>query len=400
MTATTCAVAIAFGNAGIAEASDHFDSPNMMANPQADVADIYAWTAPDGRRLNLVMTVVGHSLSDRLHYDFHIDSGRAFGRTTASTTIVCRFPSPGTADCSIAGVDRARGDASKPQGLVARNRRFRVFEGLRDDPFYNNIKGPLTVYQTAATAVTNGAPVDVAGCARLTPATVQTISQQWSRADGSGPENFLANWTASAIVISIDLSAVNKGGPILAVWGTSASTARQLDRMGRPFVGNTLLGVSPFSTDAASGTERDNFNKTSRAEAAAFVPRIEHSLAIHDSLDGKCGNQVLADRSADPSTRYRALARIFADDRLWVNSASRVCTQFFAVELASEAGRKDYAADCGGRTPIYGTPNVWRSLLVAGNNDGVDDGLHHDEHEHSATIFPFLAPPGPHGIDH
>src|ERR1700709_2711555 len=78
-------------------ASDHFDSPAMTANPQADVADVYAWTAPEGGKLNLVMTVVGHSFSDRLTYAFHIDSGKAFGRTTASTTILCRFPGPDVA---------------------------------------------------------------------------------------------------------------------------------------------------------------------------------------------------------------------------------------------------------------------------------------------------------------
>ena len=85
---------------GVAAASDHFDSLAMEANPQADIADVYAWTAPDGRHLNLVMTVVGHTFSDRLSYVFHIDSGKTFGQTTASTLIVCRFPEVTTADCS------------------------------------------------------------------------------------------------------------------------------------------------------------------------------------------------------------------------------------------------------------------------------------------------------------
>jgi len=33
--------------------------------------------------------------------------------------------------------------------------------------------------------------------------------------------------------------------------------------------------------------------------------------------------------------RHDAMATLLADDRLWVNSASGVCTQLFAVELAS-----------------------------------------------------------------
>ena len=91
---------------------------------------------------------------------------------------------------------------------------------------------------------------------------------------------------------------------------------------------------------------------------------------------------------------------MFADDRLWVNSASSVCTQFFAVELANLAGTKTWSTDCGGRAPTYDTSNVWRSLVIAGTTSGVSDGLHQDEHRPSATVFPFLAEPDPHGVNH
>lgn len=383
-----------------ATASDHFDSPAMTANPQADIADVYAWTSPDGQRLNLVMTIVGHSFSDRLAYALHIDSGKAFGRTTASTTIVCRFAEPRLADCAIAGVDRARGDATDPAGLEGQNHRLRVFAGLRDDPFYNNIKGSLAAYGAAAAAIKNGAAVDAAGCPAFDHAAVGEIASQWRHTDGGAPANFLGNWTVSAIVVSLDLSVATKGGNLLAVWGAVSSGQRQLDRMARPFVGNTLLGSAPFSTDEASGAERERFNGANPEIGAPFVARIEKSLALHDGLDGQCGNQLLAAEGADPSTRYRQLARVFVDDRLWVNSASHVCTQFFAVELASLDGRKAASLDCGGRSPVYDTPNVWRSLLVDGATDSVTDGLDDDEHPPSAEAFPFLAPPDPHGVDH
>ena len=94
-----------------------------------------------------------------------------------------------------------------------------------------------------------------------------------------------------------------------------------------------------------------------------------------------------------PSARYRVLATVLTDDRLWVNSASSVCTQLFAVELANLAGQTALKNDCGGRTPNYNAANVWRSLLVEGTSVGIDDGLDHDEREHSATVFPFLAAP-------
>src|SRR3954468_9761225 len=72
-------------------ASDHLDSPATVANPQADIADVYGWISPDGRQLNLVMTMLGHTFSDRVEYVLHIDSGRRFGQTTASRSITCHF---------------------------------------------------------------------------------------------------------------------------------------------------------------------------------------------------------------------------------------------------------------------------------------------------------------------
>jgi hypothetical protein len=107
-------------------------------------------------------------------------------------------------------------------------------------------------------------------------------------------------------------------------------------------------------------------------------------VAIYDSFDGHCGNSLLG---------YRAMATLLADDRLWVNSASGVCTQLLAVELANLAGRKELRNDCGGRTPNYDAVNVYRSLLVDGTYASVDDGVHRDDHVHSTTAFPFLAAP-------
>jgi len=81
-----------------------------------------------------------------------------------------------------------------------------------DDPFYNNIKGLVGAYTTASTAIKNGAQVDRAGCAHFDEATVQAIVDQMGHTDGGPAQNFLYNWTVSAIVISVDLSAISKGG--------------------------------------------------------------------------------------------------------------------------------------------------------------------------------------------
>jgi len=37
--------------------------------------------------------------------------------------------------------------------------------------------------------------------------------------------------------------------------------------------------------------------------------------------------------------------------------------------------------------------DVYRSLLANGTTSGVDDGVDRDDHEHSTSVFPFLAAP-------
>lgn len=383
----------------VVRASDHLDSPATVANPAADIGDVYAWTAPEGKQLNLVMTIQGHAFSDKVEYVFHIDSGKVFDRTTATTSVACRFTAANAVKCKVGSADSAAGDPTAATGLEGRNHRFRVYAALRDDPFYNNVMGLLGAYAAADTAIKNGAAVDGAGCAQFDAATVKTIVDQMGHTKGGPAQNLLYNWTVSAIVVSVDLSAISKGGKLLAVWGTTSIAGKPLDRMAQPFVKNTLLGVSPFSTDDASGIRRGQFNAALPTTSTGFIADLQKTLAFQDSLDGKCGNQVFATTERTPA-RYRTLAKLFAEDRLWVNSASRVCTQFFAVELANLGKNKALSDDCGGRAPSYDNSNVWRSLLIAGTTSGVTDGLHQDEHPPSDTVFPFLAPPDPQGVNH
>jgi hypothetical protein len=75
---------------------------------------------------------------------------------------------------------------------------------------------------------------------------------------------------------------------------------------------------------------------------------------------------LLAEGKREPGLRYDALARLLADDRLWVDGSSTSCTQFFAVELANVAGHRELRGDCGGRAPDYDAVDVYRSLLAGG----------------------------------
>jgi len=373
--AALAAGAILTGSSTPVRASDHLDSPTVATNPRADIGDLYAWTSPDAQQLNLVMTIVGETFSDNVEYTFHVDSAKSVGETSATTSIVCRFGADQAAQCRAAGVDPSR---------------LRIFAGPRDDPFFNNVKGTRAAYQLAAAALRNGAAVDAAGCPKFDASTVQAIQFEWRHTDGGPASDLLAGWTPAALVIAIDLDVIAKNGPLLGVWATTSSQYGQIDRMGRPLTGNALLGT--LAPGNISDKLKEDYNRATPDTAARFVPEIEKTLGLYDAFDGNCGNQLLAREQASAG-RYRELATLLADDRLWVNSASGTCTQLFAVELAALAGQSARASDCGGRAPTYSAANAYRSFLTNGTSSGIDDGLSHDAREHSATQFPFLAAP-------
>lgn len=357
-----------------ARASDHLDTPTVAMNPRADIGDLYAWTSADGKELNLVMTLVGRSFSDVVEYAFHVDSGKTLGHTTNTATIRCVFSADQRATCRVDGADRP----------------LRVFAGQRDDPFFNNVRGTRAAYQRAAAALKGGVATDAASCPSFDAATTDAILSEWRHTDGGPARDFLAGWSPASLVVSVDLELVAQGGAMLGVWAQTSSHDGPLDRMGRPLTGNALLGT--LASALESDKLKEDYNHATPAAAARFVPEIEKNLGLYDGFDGKCGNQLLAGKVASGG-RYSQLATLLADDRLWVNGASKSCTQFFAVELAQLTGQRALANDCGGRSPTYSAANVYRSLLANGKSGGIDDGLTRDEHDHSASAFPFLAAP-------
>lgn len=389
------AVLVAGLSATAALASDHLDSPQVIADPRADIGDVYAWMSPDARRLNLVMTIVGHSFSDRLDYIFHIDSGRHFGETRQSIELSCRFADATAATCRLGTIDRVQGNAGEPSGIASVRGRFRLFAGRRDDPFFNNVRGTRDAYQAATRSLAAGARYDAAGCPQFTQKQSADILARWAQSDGAPGKNFLAGWTPSVIVASVDVSAVRLGGPMLAVWGSTASAKEQIDRAARPLTGNALLAT--LGKEEERTALKLSYNRSAPSDAEAFVKPIAKGVALYDGFDGRCGDAMLIDRKAPPEKRYWRMARLLADDRLWVNSRSGRCTELLAVERAALNGETRLAMDCGGRTTGYDSVNAYRSLIVNGTPRSMDDGVHVDDRVHSPSIFPFLAEPAREG---
>jgi len=393
-------------------ASDHLDTPTVIADPAADIGDMFAWTSSDGRRLNLVMDIVAHQFSNRLQYVFHVDSGTKFGTTTSSMMIVCRFDVANNVECWAGNKDYVRGDAHNTDGLESENHKFRIFAGLRDDPFFNNVKGTREAYGVAGAALQHGTPVDGAGCPAFDLATAKSILDTWRHTSGGPATNFLAGWKTSAIVVSIDLDMVTAGGKFVAVWGTVHRVPRRaapeirnntshpriptlgepIERTARPLIKTALVG-GPLVPDAISNRRKEAYNRAPRTGWGPFSQDIRKTLELYDGFDGTCENQWLADSKAKSAERYSTLSKLLADDRIWVNTSSSACTQFLAVEFTALGTPGALAGDCGGRTPNYDASNIFRALLANGTSSGFDDGLHQDDKVHSSSEFPFLAAP-------
>jgi hypothetical protein len=165
----------------------------------------------------------------------------------------------------------------------------------------------------------------------------------------------------------------------------------QIDRMGRAGV-NTAV-TDPFNLNSTTkGASLDGYNASSAPAqwGTQYAARFAANLAILDSLDAVCGNQLLAGPAA-VAGRYGTLASVLADDQLYVNTGSGACNVYLAVE-ANAVGIANN--DCGGRTPVVDTIDRTYSVLAAGALTGVTDGVDRDaDGAHSTTSFPFLLPP-------
>lgn len=126
-------VAAALAASGIVQAADHSDSPIVLADPAADVNDIFAFENPnDASEVVLIMTFVPRAtrnsrFSDAVDYLFHFDNG------AGDKTIKCNFSNLSTrVSCAGPGGLSATG----PLDQVVNGDGMRVFAGLADDPFF------------------------------------------------------------------------------------------------------------------------------------------------------------------------------------------------------------------------------------------------------------------------
>jgi len=201
-----------------AQAADHRDSPSALAEPAADIADIYAWTTADTSAVNLALTIVVPEFSDAIQYAIHVESAPAYGEAGTEVLIVCTFDAAQNLECWVGDQDYVAGDASSEIGLASTSGRIRAFVGERDDPFFFNASGlrdTLDIVNAAAPTLT----FDGAGCPILDEATSNALVASL-QSNGNPVDNF-AGGTVGALVLQVDRALLNAGGEILAIWSST-----------------------------------------------------------------------------------------------------------------------------------------------------------------------------------
>lgn len=212
------------------KSADHRDAPATTADPASDINDVYAFV--NGGKVVLAMTVspfatATSKFSNVTKYVFHVSSGTAFGTTTSNVDIICTFSADAVqkVSCWVGTADYLTGDATGAAGLTSASGKTKVFTGLRQDAFFFNLQG----FKDTVSAVEAAAPslsFNIWGCPHVDAATAtslqNTLKETTSTAAPSKTQaDDFATANTLAIVVELDPSLVNAGGPMLSVWGST-----------------------------------------------------------------------------------------------------------------------------------------------------------------------------------
>mgnify|MGYP000231621534 CR=1 FL=1 len=221
----------------VARAADHQDGASVLTDPSTDLNDVYAWTSPDGTKIYLIMTLypatnkTTSKFSNAAYYVFHTSSRPTFASpNVALLDVICSFDAAQIASCWVGSSAFVTGSATNPAGISSTDGKLKLFAGPRKDHFFFNLQG----FNDARTNVASISPpftVDSNGCAAasamnpggLTTSQSAIIDTAFAKT-GSGtmpPVDFFASFNTLAIVMAIDKTLLNSGGPILGVWAAT-----------------------------------------------------------------------------------------------------------------------------------------------------------------------------------
>jgi len=368
--------------------SHHISGPRAVAEPIADITDLYAFPSPEHPgRLVLVLNTLPFAppsavFSDGLIYRFRLrpltanvqQDGVPFAAGGEEIMIDCVFSAP--AGGHGANGPGQEGTCSVPAGGAVSIRvtdecggqadGVRVFAGPRWDPFIMDAPATLKTIATGKLAFTDPGAIYLDG------------------------KNVLS------LVVEVDRSVLPDGAELVGVVAetpTRGSLNVRLERAGRPEVPNLMLAPKQFDPVNRDLEIRDLYNMDdafdlSHAYKSAYRARLNANLEFWDSLDGKADWPPRED-GAHP------LTELILADFLVLDVTKPYAEQGSFLEIELAARRGEAHRTCGGRALNDDVMDTIFTLLVnAGNGPVIRDGV--DQATRPASrAFPYLAPPNP-----
>jgi hypothetical protein len=361
--------------------SDHFSGPRALAGPLCDIADVVAFPSPErSGHLVLVMNILpkatrASSFSDaiicRLRLrcaaiaatgpDAHFDVGHE--------EIVFDLSFDESDDGKQEGIfNSSTGDSlalrvHDPHGASIPN--FRVFAGIRSDPFFMDLLALQKTVTTGQLAFTNpGAP-------------------------------FIPGSDVLSVVVEVNAAILprDRDGSLFCVAAETLSAGKlpiRLERVGRPEVKNVLLNAQHGDPVNQAIDLRDLYNLEDPFHVGpdyrnAYRSRISSTSSYLDSLDGEIGWAV-----GEPGTH--PLTELFLADFLVVDVGKPFADDgFLEIERAMLAGIPHQT--CGGRTLNHDTMDTFYTLFIGGlDAPRISDGVDRPTNL-AVESFPYLAEP-------
>jgi hypothetical protein len=367
--------------------SDHISGPRALAEPIADITDVYAFPSPERpNHLVLVMNTLpfaqpSDGLSDGLVYRFRLRPLTAgtpaspvpFTVGSEEFVVDCVFSPPSPA--AVGPGLQQDGTCTTPAGEVVpfglndeqggAGHGVRVFAGPRWDPFIMDARAALTTIATGRLSFTD-------------PGSI-----------------FLDGKNVLGLVVELDCALLG-GAQLVGVVAETLTRGRftvRIERVGRPEVKNMLLAPKQFDPVNRDLEIRDLYNledafSLGSSYQGAYRARLNANLAFWDGLDGRTDWPVDGDGD-------HPLTDLVLADHLVVDVTKPYLERgsFLEIELAALAGKPHET--CGGRAPNDDVIDRLFTVLVnAGNGPVIRDGV--DRATRPATrAFPYLAPPNP-----
>jgi hypothetical protein len=200
-------------------AADHIDSPGAVAEPTADITDVFAWTNADATKINLIMNVgpfdSAASFSTAVTYAFHIESTAEYGVAGTKSIVTCEFYDGVNIECWAPNSTYVTGDASSTSGIANADSSLKVFAGPRNDPFFMEFTG----FTNAVAAVVDLGVLPDGTCPPVNGAISNALLDALTA--GGNPVDTFSGATVQSLVVQIDRDLIDEGGPLLAVHGAT-----------------------------------------------------------------------------------------------------------------------------------------------------------------------------------